>query len=96
MATFTSDKGKLYIDNHEVLHGWESWNGFYWFATKFIQRQDSDMGNGQVIKNDTIWYGYVQGLEEEWGDFSQGEIEALGPKVWEIAAFNLPFAGRRS
>ena len=75
--------------------GWESFSGWYWFAVELVQEQDSDMGDGTVIKGDKIWFGLVQGQEEEWGDFSQGEIEALAPKVWKIKPQDLPHAGRR-
>lgn len=30
---------------------------------------------------DTIWYGYVQGMEDGWGYFSQAEIERLTPSA---------------
>ena len=40
----------------------------------------SDLGDGKAIP-DTIWFGYVQSLEEEWGYFSQAEIESLRPKT---------------
>jgi hypothetical protein len=100
MAKFESKKiGKkeyLFIDGHRVLKGWESFSGWYWFATELVRVQDSDMGNGKVIKNDKIWFGYVQGIEEEWGEFSQGEIESLGKyKVWELPQKALSYSGRR-
>jgi len=34
--------------------------------------------NGKEVP-DTIWFGYVQGLDEEWGYFSQAEIEIRLP-----------------
>jgi hypothetical protein len=37
----------------------------------------------------------MQGLEEEWGDFSLAELENLKPKVWEIPKKNLWYSGRR-
>jgi hypothetical protein len=55
----------------------------------------SDFGDGKGVP-DTIWYGLVQGFEEEWGYFSQAEIERLRPKTWEIPKKNLPYSGRRS
>lgn len=54
----------------------------------------SDFGDGKPVP-DTIWYGYVQGHEEEWGYFSQAEIERLKPETCEIPKKNLPYAGRR-
>jgi len=94
MTKFESKGGKLYIDGHEVLRGWESFSGWYWFAVEEVQKQDSVI-NEKVYENDTIWFGYVQGLEEEWGDFSEAEIKSLSPKVWEIPKKNLPYSGRR-
>ena len=93
---FKHDGKDLFINGKKVLKAWESFSGWYWFATEKIQNQDSDMGNGTVIKNDTIWFGLVQGTEEEWGDFSQGELEALGKmKVWEIPKSNWSWSGRK-
>jgi hypothetical protein len=45
---------------------------------------------------DTIWFGLVQGFEEEWGYFSQAEIERLGNRAWKIKACDLSYSGRRS
>ncbi len=67
-----------------------------WFAIKVDRKQDSVLDNGKVAKNDTIWFGYVQGIYEEWGYFSQAELESLKPKVWEIPQKNLPWSGRRT
>jgi hypothetical protein len=94
MSKFESKNGKLFIDGKEVFRGWESWNGWYWFATEKVCEQDSVI-DGEIVENDTIWYGLVQGQFEEWGDFSQTEIERLSPKVWKIPAKNLPWSGRR-
>lgn len=93
MAEFSEKDGKLFLDGKEVLRGWESFTGWYWFATEKVQEQVSIL-NKKPVK-DTIWFGFVQGLEEEWGDFSQAELEALKPKVWEIPKRNLPYSGRR-
>lgn len=93
----TRDDG-LYIDGKKVLKGWESFSGWYWFATEKLETQDSIISFDPevVIENDQIWFGYVQGLEDEWGSFSQGQIESLGKfKVWRIKAIDLPHAGRR-
>ncbi len=94
MANFESRGGKLFIDGKEVLRGWESWNGWYWFAVEKVQTQDSIIDR-KTFKNDIIWFGLVQGIEEEWGDFSEAELKTLSPKVWEIPAKNLPYSGRR-
>lgn len=95
MAEFKCKGNDLYIDRQKVLRGWESWNGWYWFATEFVQKQDSEFPDGRVVKDDTIYFGFVQGFEEEWGDFSLGELESLKPKVWEIPREYLPYSGRR-
>ena len=94
MAKFESRDGALFIDGKKVLRGWESFTGWYWFATDKDCEQDSII-DGKVVKGDTIWYGLVQGQYEEWGYFSQGELENIGPKVWEIPKRNLPWSGRR-
>lgn len=94
MAKFESKDGKLYIDDKEVLKAWESFSGWYWFGTEKVQTQDS-MIDGKVFKNDQIWFGLVQGCDEEWGDFSQAELESLKGKIWVIPKQNLPWSGRR-
>jgi hypothetical protein len=73
--------GKLYINDKEVLKGWESFSGWYWFATE--------------LNDDGRHFGFVQGHYDEWGYFSQQEIESLGNRVWEIRSGSLPHAGRR-
>ena len=94
MAKFEDKENELYIDGKNVLRAWESWSGWYWFATEKVREQLSDLGDGKGTP-DTIWYGLVQGLEEEWGYFSQAEIESLKPKTWEIPKKNLSYSGRR-
>lgn len=93
MAKFESDGKHLYIDGKKVLRAWESLYGWYWFAVEKAGEQISEI-NGKPVK-DTIWFGYVQGLEDEWGYFSQAEIESLGPLAWEIKKRDLIYAGRR-
>ena len=97
-ASFTTKGETLFIDGKEVLKGWESFSGWYWFATEKERVQDSDLGNGKVFKNDQIWFGYVQGFEEEWGSFAQSDFDELikAGQVWEIPAKNLPHSGRRN
>lgn len=94
MAKFETEGNDLYIDGKKVLRGWESWSGWYWFATEKVEEQLSDLGDGNPVP-DTIWFGYVQGMEDEWGYFSQAEIESLKPKTWEIPKKNLVYSGRR-
>lgn len=97
MAKFEEKEGKLFIDGKQVLKVWESISGWFWFAVEKVQTQDSDLGNGEVLKNDTIWYGFVLGIEEEWGDFSEGELQSLvcDGKVWRVKEMDLPSSGRR-
>jgi hypothetical protein len=87
MATFEEKGDNLYINGKKVLKGWESFTGWYWFATEKVE----DDWNGKPL-----WYGFVQGLEEEWGDFSEAEIDSLGNKAWKIPQKNLSFSGRRN
>jgi hypothetical protein len=69
-----------------VLKGWESFSGWYWFATEKVE----DDFNGKPL-----WYGFVQGHEEEWGDFSEAELDELKGKIWEIPRKNLVWSGKR-
>jgi hypothetical protein len=80
--------GKLYVNDSEVIKGWESISGWYWFATEL---EEKDYGGHP------LWFGYVQGFESEWGSFWQGELQPLidSGKVWEIKEIDLPHAGRR-
>lgn len=95
MPKFDAKGNELYIDGQKVLRGWESFNGMYWFATEEAYKQDSVFPDGTEVKNDTIYFGLVQGQEQEWGYFSKGELESLKPKVWEIKEIDLPYSGRR-
>lgn len=74
-------EGKLYVGDKEVLKGWESFSGWYWFATE--------------LNNDGYHFGLVQGFEQELGYFSEDELNSLSPKIWEINNIDLPHAGRR-
>lgn len=93
MAKFTTDGKALFIDGKKVIKGWESFTGWFWFATEKSHEQES-LIDGEGV-NDLIWYGFVQGFEEEWGYFSQAEIESVGLKAWRIPNKNLPYSGRR-
>jgi len=94
MNKFTTDGEKLFINGEHVVKGWESFTGWYWFATEADHIQDSVI-NGKVHEDDQIWFGLVQGHEDEWGCFSQAEIESLGNRTWPIKAVDLLHAGRR-
>ena len=93
MATFESKNGKLFIDGKQVLKAWESFSGWFWFGT---EKQDNWFNETDEKAKDIVWFGFVQGFEEEWGFFSQSEIESLAPRTWEIKAIDLPSAGRRN
>ena len=98
MAKLLSVDETLYIDDgcgccHKVLCGWESFSGWYWFATEKVRDQISFIDGKKVP--DVIWYGFVQGFFDEWGTFSQAEIESLSPRTWKIPKENLYYSGRR-
>jgi hypothetical protein len=101
MAKFEEKRDGLYIDEHKVLRAWESFTGWYWFATEKVEdRKPGVDGGGSMIDgkevDDVIWFGLVQGIEEEWGEFIQAEIESLGRMhVWELKGGGLLCAGRR-
>lgn len=95
MAKFTTKGENLFIDGKKVLKAWESFSGWYWFATEKSHTQDSQI-DGKIYEGDQIWFGFVQGFEEEWGSFSQAELESLKGKIWEIPKKNLPWSGRRN
>ena len=94
MPKFKSEGNELYIDGKIVLRGWESFSGWYWFATEEAYKQDSIVDD-KVYPDDTIYFGFVQGQFDEWGYFSQAELESLKPKIWDIKKQDLPYAGRR-
>ncbi len=93
MAEFQEKDGKLFVNGKEVLKGWESYHGWYWFATEKVQDRVRVI-NGRHVKS-TIWFGFVQGFEGEWGDFSQAELEGLKSWVWELPKKTLVWSGRR-
>ena len=84
----SNKNGKLYARDKEVIKGYESYVGWYWFVTE-IEEEDYD--------GHPLYYGYVQGLENEWGTFWYGEMKPLieKGKIWEIKEEDLPHAGRR-
>jgi len=69
----------------EVIKGWESFGGQYWFAVDY----EEDTGR---------YFGLVQGPFEELGYWTEGQLKPLiqEGKVWEIREGDLPHAGRRS
>jgi len=93
--------GVLFVGKHRVLKAWESFSGWYWFGVekseerKIGTEQGGSMINGKEV-DDVIWFGFVQGLEEEWGYFSEAEIRSLGNMAWPIKKCDLPYSGRRN
>jgi hypothetical protein len=81
------------INGRPILKAWESYSGWYWFATEKAGEQLSDFGDGKGIP-DTIWFGFVVGTCPEWGYFSQREIESLSPFTWEIKKQDLPYVSK--
>jgi len=85
MTELITIDGQLYLrafgEDKKVLKGWESWSGWYWFATE--------------LNNDGLHFGYVQGTYPEWGYFHQTELDSMPNKVWPIKSIDLPHAGRR-
>lgn len=76
-------EGRLYAEDRLVLKGWESFSGWYWFGV-----EETEPG---------VWFGFVQGFEEEWGYFTEEELAPLIQQglIWPILPQDLPYAGRR-
>lgn len=85
----------MYIDGKKVIKGYESFSGWHWFATEDTGTEKRVLPDGREVPNDTIYFGFVQGNEEEWGYFSKAELKSLKGKVWEIPKRGLPYSGRR-
>ena len=64
----------------KVIKGWESFSGWYWFAFEEVESG--------------LYYGLVQGFEEELGHFSEEELKS-NRRIWEIKKHDLPYSGRR-
>jgi len=80
---FKVKDGDLYINDYKVLKAWESIAGWYWFGVEEVEPG--------------LWFGLVQGFEDEWSYFDENELKELMKRgiVWEIKKQDLPFAGRR-
>ena len=74
----------LYIGGKKVLKGWESFSGWYWFATEL------DVGEPG------LHFGYVQGTYPEFGYFSEREMQPLidQMRMWELPQNALSYSGR--
>ena len=64
----------------KVIKGWESFSGWHWFAFEEVEPG--------------LYYGLVQGFEEELGYFSEEELKS-NRLIWPIKKHDLPYAGRR-
>jgi hypothetical protein len=86
MSDLRTEGGKLMAGAHPVIKGWESFSGWYWFGVE------------RIADTPGLWFGLVQGLEEEWGYFSTDEMAPLikAWKIWPIKPCDLPHAGRRA
>lgn len=84
MAKFEMKGKDLYVNGHKVLEMWESFSGWYWYGF----HKYTDMPN--------VWFGLVQGFEEEEGDFSEDELNSLKGQIWKVPKENWAFSGRRS
>jgi hypothetical protein len=78
-----TEDGVLYAGKDKVLKAWESFSGWFWFGT-----DEPEVG---------LWFGLVQGFEEEWGYFSMDEMGPLieTGQIWPIKPCDLPHSGRR-
>lgn len=65
---------KILIEGHPVIRVWESFHGWYWFAT---EKADEDR-----------YFGLVRGFETEWGYWSARELKANAPYVWDVPRKN--------
>ena len=81
MKSIVTIRGKRVIDIYE------SFDGSYWFVTEKAWKQDSVISS-KVYEDDQILFGYVRLAScpecAEWGHFSEGELRALGPRVWKV------------
>ena len=95
MTRFESKDNQLYLDGNKVLKGWESFSGWYWFATEDHGEHEYLIG-GKPVRG-RAYFGLVQGFEEEWGNWTTVEMDPLirKGKIWEIKTQDLPYAGRR-
>ena len=85
MTELITKNDELYLsawgEEYKVLKAWESFHGWYWFATE--------------LSADGNHFGFVQGAFDEWGSFSEHEINSLGMMAWQIKDCDLAHSGRR-
>lgn len=60
-------------------------NSWEWYAFEISERD----------KDDTIYFGYVMGFENEWGSFSAAELRSVGVELYtsykDLNAIEPPF-----
>lgn len=101
VGAYDEGRTELGIIPIKVIKGWESFSGWYWFATeKYLQPSDRtsfELPFGSGYPQVYLYSGLVQGHEEEFGSWSMHELTPLivRNKVWEIKSIDLPSAGRR-
>lgn len=79
-----TENGVLFAGSRPVLKAWESFKGWFWLGVEEVEPG--------------LWFGLVQGFEEEWGYFSTEEMRPFiqAGEIWPIKAQDLPHAGRRA
>ena len=65
---------KVTIQGKPVIKVWESFSGWYWFATERVAEH--------------TWFGLVRGFETEWGYWDDRELASLKHMVWEVPRRN--------
>jgi hypothetical protein len=65
------------INGKPIIKAWESITGWYWFAIEEVEPG--------------YFYGFVIGIYPEWGYFSEKELKANFPLVWEVKPCDIPF-----
>jgi len=64
------------INGKPIIKAWESFTGWYWFAVEEIEQG--------------YFYGFVIGSYPEWGYFTEKELKANFPFIWEIKQSDMP------
>ena len=62
----------------EIKEIYESYSGWYWLVTKYESKK-------------TIGYGYVVGIEPEWGTFYMSELQSSPLEIWKVPKKNWSF-----
>jgi len=72
VACVVNRYGKKGTELVPILEMWESYSGWYWFITEYADKKDPD------------WcFGFVVGLEDEWGYIDKSELRSLRG-VWKV------------